>query len=179
VTSTSGTRLYRLALHLYPPSFRAGYEDALLQAALDRHTVEGVALWRVLSSEIVNVGLTAPRMRLESPMTRTIAAIALATVGAVGALVGGPAVLLVVAALATALWFAVYRHDRPVAPSGRSSRPFAVAGAVALALAVAIPAVDGGELDQLWWSVMAACALAGIVLLATSLVLAVGRPSHT
>jgi branched-subunit amino acid permease len=45
-----------------------------------------------------------------------------------------------------------------------------VAGLAALAGAIIIPAVDGGELSEAWWSVMAGLFLSGIALLITGVV---------
>lgn len=45
-----------------------------------------------------------------------------------------------------------------------------VAGLAALAGAIIIPAVDGGELSEAWWSVMAGLFLIGIALLITGVV---------
>jgi branched-subunit amino acid permease len=44
------------------------------------------------------------------------------------------------------------------------------AGLAALAGAIIIPAIDGGELSEAWWSVMAGLFLTGIGLLITGVV---------
>lgn len=45
-----------------------------------------------------------------------------------------------------------------------------VLGAAAVAVAILIPAIDGGELSETWWTVMAALFLAGTALLITGVV---------
>lgn len=45
-----------------------------------------------------------------------------------------------------------------------------VAGLAALAGAILIPAIDGGELSEAWWAVMAGLFVAGIALLITGAV---------
>ncbi len=57
---------------------------------------------------------------------------------------------------------------------------WAGAGVLAIVIGVAIPAIDGGELNDLWWTVMAACLLSGVGLLLIGLLLVVARhaPRH-
>lgn len=45
-----------------------------------------------------------------------------------------------------------------------------VTGLAAIAGAIVIPVVDGGELSEAWWSVMAGLFLAGVALLVTGVV---------
>ena len=55
--------------------------------------------------------------------------------------------------------------------------PWLIAGGVAIAVAIAIPAIDGGELNAFWWTVMALSMLGGIGMAITGASLAVGsRP---
>ena len=48
-----------------------------------------------------------------------------------------------------------------------------LAGGVAIAIAIAIPAIDGGELSEIWWSVMMLTLLGGIGMVITGVLLAV------
>ena len=53
-----------------------------------------------------------------------------------------------------------------------------VLGAFAIAVAVLIPAIAGGELSEAWWAVMAGFVLTGAALLVIGVVtVASGRPS--
>jgi hypothetical protein len=169
-------RLYGAALHAYPPAFRREYGPLLLQSVMDKHRVECTPLWRVVVREIADVATTAPRMRGESPMTRFVAAAGTLTVGVVAATAVGPIALLAVLAAAALVWFGGFGSKRTAEAAARRGRSplWLSGGLVALAGAIAIPVVDGGELSQVWWSVMAALGVAGVVLLVT----AVLRLSH-
>jgi len=52
----------------------------------------------------------------------------------------------------------------------RSPYWWLIAGLAALAGAIIIPAIDGGELSETWWSMMAGLFLAGVALLITGVV---------
>lgn len=73
--------------------------------------------------------------------------------------------------------------DDPRGPSGeativaRSASRWLGAGLAMLAGAVAIPLVDGGELSEAWWSVMAGLALLGLAVLVTGVVRLATRPT--
>jgi hypothetical protein len=115
-------------------------------------------------------------------MARRIAGIAAGTIAVLAALLAGPLALLGVAAACGAIWFGFVR-DAPTAE--QQVRPawsprWLVAGIVALAAAIAIPMIDGGELSQAWWSVMMLLLVAGIGLLVTAVSRAVSsrRPSY-
>jgi hypothetical protein len=163
-------RLYRASLHAYPTAFRREYGPALLQSLMDQHRAEGTALWRVAAREIADVASTAPRMRGESPMTRYVVAVGTLTVCIAAAVAAGPLAVLAVLAASAAIWFGFARSTPTAEHIARqgASPWWLVAGVVALAGAIIIPAVDGGELSQTWWSVMAALILAGIALLVTA-----------
>jgi hypothetical protein len=174
--------VYRASLRAYPPAFRRDYEDALVQSFMDQHQLGGAALWQVALREIVDVASTAPRMRGESPMARLIATIAGLTIAVLAAVFFGPPALLLVAAGCTAIWFGFLRNAPTAERAVRravSPRWF-IAGGIALATAIAIPIIDGGELNQVWWSVMMLLLVAGVGLLVTavSLVVSSRRPSY-
>lgn len=59
----------------------------------------------------------------------------------------------------------------------RSVLPWVIAAAAVFAGAIAIPAVDGGELSEGWWGVMAGLALLGVVLSALAVVVLARRGS--
>jgi hypothetical protein len=163
-------RLYRASLHAYPPAFRRKYGPRLLQCVMDKHRIEGTPLWRVAVREIADVASTAPRMRGESPMTRFVVAVGTLTVCVVAAMAVGPLAVLAVLGAAALIWFGAIRAT-PTAEEAaqRGVSPlWLVGGLAALAGTVAIPLIDGGELSQTWWSVMAALGLAGVALLITA-----------
>jgi hypothetical protein len=53
-----------------------------------------------------------------------------------------------------------------------------ITGGVAIAIAIAIPAIDGGELNALWWTVMMLTLLGGIGTALTGALLAVSDRAH-
>ena len=98
------------------------------------------------------------------------------------AAIAGPLALLVVGAVCVAIWFGFLRTAPTAEQAVRravSPRWF-IAGAIALATAIAIPIIDGGELNQVWWSVMMLLLVAGVGLLVTAVSLTVSsrRPSY-
>jgi len=168
-------RLYRASLHAYPPAFRREYGPLLQRSLMDQHRVEGTALWRVAVREMADVAATAPRMRGESPMTRVLVTVGTLTVCVVAAVAIGPLAVLAVLGAAALLWFGSVRSAptaEGIARRGRSSG-WLLGGLAALAGAIAIPLVNGGELNEIWWSVMAVLGLAGVALVITAVLLKV------
>ncbi len=110
-------------------------------------------------------------------MTRFVLAVGTLTVCVAAALAAGPIAVIAVLCASTAIWFGFARStstvDR-VAHTG-GSLWWLVGGVVALVAGFIIPAVDGGELSEAWWSVMAGLVLAGIALLVTGVVLLAAR----
>ena len=103
-------------------------------------------------------------------MTRFVVAVGTLTVCVVGALAIGPLAVLAIIGAAALLWFGSVR-SAPTAEGlarGGPSPRWLVAGLVALGAAMAIPLIDGGELNEVWWSVMAVLGLAGVGLLITA-----------
>lgn len=171
-------RLYRVSLHAYPPAFRREYGPSLVQCVMDQHRVDGTALWRLAAREIADVALTAPRLGGESPMTRFILAVGVFTASIAAAVTAGPIAVLATLAASAAIWFGFGRLTPTAEYVGRrgTSSWWFVLGIVALVGAIMVPAVDGGELSQTWWSVMAGLFLAGVALLTTGVVtFAAGR----
>jgi hypothetical protein len=173
MVTTLPLRLYRASLHAFPPAFRREYGPVLLQSLMDQHRIEGTPLWRVAVREIADVAATAPRMRGESPMTRFVVAVGTLTVCVVVAIAIGPLAVVAVLGAAALLWFGSVRSAPTAedAARARSSPRWLVGGVTALAGAIAIPIIDGGELSQTWWSVMAVLGLAGVALLVTAVLL--------
>jgi hypothetical protein len=183
MVTTLPLRLYRASLHAFPPAFRREYGPVLLQSLLDQQRVEGTPLWRVAVREIADVAATAPRMRGESPMTRFVVAVGMLTVCVVAAIAIGPLAVLAVLGTAALLWCGSARSAPTAEGAARAGSPprWLVGGLATLAGAIAIPLIDGGELSQIWWSVMAVLGLAGLALLITavSLMLSSRHPRVT
>ena len=177
--SAAAIRLYRLLLWLYPAEFRRRYGDEMIQLLIDRQLHEQRTTSRALLHETVDAVRTAPRMRWESPMNRTIIIVAAATL-AIAAAIVAQVMLLPLALLAIAAWFTWARRAPPIA-SAASSRHWMrwmLGGALAVVVAVAIPAIDGGELNEFWWTIAAVALLGGIAMAVTALVLAASGRAH-
>jgi hypothetical protein len=103
-------------------------------------------------------------------MTRFVVAVGTLTVCVVAAIAVGPLALLAVLGAAALVWFGAIRSTPTAEDAARlGASPLWLAGGLAaLAGAVAIPLIDGGELSQTWWSVMAALGLAGVALVITA-----------
>ena len=172
-------RLYRLVLLLYPAEFRRRYRDDMVQLLLDRQVHEQRHASLVLLNETFDAVRTAPRMRWESPMNRTVIIAVVGTVAIAAALVA-KVVLLPLALLAVAAWFLWGRRARPIASASASSHwmRWLLAGVLAIVIAVAIPTIDGGELNEVWWTVAAVALLGGIAMTVTALVLAASARAH-
>jgi hypothetical protein len=177
--SAAAIRLYRLLLLLYPAEFRRRYGDEMIQLLIDRQLHEQRTTSLALLHETVDAVRTAPRMRWESPMNRTVIIVVAATL-AIAAAIVAKVMLLPLALLAIAAWLMWGRRARPIA-SAASSRHWMRwmhGGAVAIVVAVAIPAVDGGELNEFWWTVAAVALLGGIAMAVTAMVLAASGRAH-
>ena len=158
--------VFKLVLFAYPASFRRDYGDAMVQSLVDRHRHGAQRQAPLVFSEIFDAVRAASRMRWESAMNRMVVIIigataAVATTVAVGPL---PVIPIAVLAVAAGLWW--FRQGRPIGPASPSRRGLAwlAAGIVGIGIAVLIPAVDGGELNEFWWTVMAVSLLAGIAM---------------
>jgi hypothetical protein len=179
VVSAAVVRLYRLVLLLYPAEFRRRYRDDMVQLLLDRQIHEQRHALLVLLDETFDAVRTAPRMRWESPMNRTVIIAVVGTVAIAAALVA-KVMLLPLGLLVLAAWFLWGRRARPIASVSASSHwmRWMLAGALAIVIAVAIPTIDGGELNEVWWTVAAVALLGGIAMAITAMVLAASARAH-
>lgn len=112
-------------------------------------------------------------------MNRTVIIVVAATL-AIAAAIVAKVMLLPLALLAIATWLMWGRRARPIA-SAASSRHWMrwmLAGALAIVVAVAIPAIDGGELNEFWWTTAALALLGGIAMAVTGLVFAASGRAH-
>jgi hypothetical protein len=176
----SAIRLYGLVLYAYPAEFREEYANVMVQTLLDRHKFEAVPPWRLVWREVFDAARVAPQMRWESPMNRIIIIAVLATVAVAATGAVGPVVLIPIAAvaLAVSLWWS--SQNRPVAAAAGSRRGlwWLAAGVAGIGTGIAIPAIDGGELNGFWWTVMAVSLLAGIAMTVAGVVIAINDRSH-
>jgi cytochrome bd-type quinol oxidase subunit 2 len=112
-------------------------------------------------------------------MNRTVIVAVAGTVATAAALVAKVA-LVPLTLVAGAAWFFWGRRAHPIASASSSRRwlRWMLAGGLAIVAAAAIPAIDGGELNQLWWTVTAVALLSGIGMAATAVVLAASDRAH-
>jgi hypothetical protein len=179
VVSAIAVRLYRLVLLAYPAQFRRGFGAEMVRLLIDRRRHEAYSEWRILLDETVDAAHAAPRMRWESPMNRIVILAVVGTV-AVAAILVAQLALIPLAVLGLAAWFAWGRPLQPIAPAVASRRwvTWLTTGGMAFAVAIAIPAIDGGELNALWWTVMMLTLLGGIGMAITGALLAVNGRAH-
>jgi len=179
VVSAAVVHLYRLVLLLYPAEFRRRYGDDMVQLLIDRQRHEQRRASLVLINETIDAVRTAPRLRWESSMNRTVIIAVAGTVVIVATLVA-KVILLPLGLLAVAAWFLWGRPVRPIASASASRHwmRWMLAGVLAILFAVAIPAIDGGELNEVWWTVAAIALLGGIAMTITALVLAASARAH-
>lgn len=177
--SAIAIRLYGLVLLAYPSQFRRGFGAEMVQLLIDRRRHEVRSEWRILLDETVDAAYAAPRMRWESPMNR-IVILAVAGTAAIAAILVAQLALIPLAVLGLAAWFAWGRPLQPIAPASASRRwvTWLIAGGVAIAIAIAIPAIDGGELNALWWTVMMLTLVGGIGMATTGALLAASGRAH-
>lgn len=109
--------LTRLALLAYPKSFRDSYGTEWTRTVEDLRVHRGLSATRVARCLVVDVLTTAPRMRWESLMSsgKTLLTIVAVIAGAVGLLIGSPAVAIPVIALVAIVALQASRHDQPIA----------------------------------------------------------------
>jgi hypothetical protein len=165
--------LLRVVHFAYPAEFRRRFGPDLTQLASDRWRHEGVGVWRIVWSESVDAVRTAPALRWESNVTRVVVVSVLAAV-AIVASVAVKLLLLPVVFIALACWLSWGHAGRPV-PAPQSARHcvrWLVAGVASIAIAVAIPVIDGGELNSFWWSAAAVALLSGVSMVVAGVLLA-------
>jgi hypothetical protein len=177
--SAVAIRAYRLMLLLYPAEFRRRYGDDMVQLMIDRQRHEARRTSLILLDETYDAVRAAPRMRWESPMNRTVIVAVAGTVAIAAALVAW-VVLVPLALVAVAAWFLWGRRAQPIASASTSRRwmRWMLAGGLAIVAAAAIPAIDGGELNEVWWTVTAIALLSGIGMAVTAVVLAASDRAH-
>lgn len=174
-------RTLRILTFAYPADFRRRYIDDITQLAIDRHRHDHVSAWRILADETADTLRTAPLQRWETTMGRIIIISTIAAAALIAALVAQVMLVPLVLVLA-ACAVAFSRGRRPIAADQPRHRwvPWLVAGVVGVGAAVAIPLIDGGELNAFWWSAMALAGILGIVALIASLLMALdGRTGRT
>ncbi|MDQ2678723.1 MAG: hypothetical protein M3Y51_08260 [Actinomycetota bacterium] len=135
----------------------------MTQLMLDRRHLDGTAALPLMLGEVIEAARTAPRMRWECPMNRIVILAVGATLAAAVALAAGPLALapIAVAALGAGLWWV--RQTRPIT-AGRSPRggiAWCALGIAGIVIGTLIPTLDGGELNEAWWTAMAVSLLAG------------------
>jgi len=171
----------RLVLLAYPRSFRRRYGDELTRTIEDLRRHGGVCGWRLGVRITGDVLSTAPRLRLESAMSRSrILVLAGVLVAAlIAGFAGSPIFLLALVVVVALVLVGASRHDRPITadqpPLGRWST-WGIAGVISIAIGIVVAVSAGGEeLSEPVWAVWALTWFAGIVLLVISLVLGAAR----
>ncbi len=170
--------ILRLALLAYPPSFRKGYGDEMARCVRDLRDHGGMSRGRLGLHVAADVLLTAPRMRLETLMTRTIVVTATIAAAVALSLMFSPVALVLVPAL---LMLAVLgrRHDLPIAPDGSGQprwRVHMLRGVAALGVAGVVLLINGGgELSEPLWAIWALSFVAGLSMLVLGLVVLVSQ----
>lgn len=178
---SKGERIYAALIRLYPRSFREDYGADLLQLLRDQCAEEPA--WRACGRALVDLAITVPSQRLEvlvhNNSTRVVSLLyaAVATAGALLAIVGGsnPVTLiagLLVAVAAGAMAIIAHRRGAPMAaaPTTAAWWKFILAG---LCLIVTVIIAAGAGIDA-WYLGMIAVLL-GAVLSATGAVLGVAH----
>ena len=112
-------------------------------------------------------------------MNRFVIVVVTTTI-AVAAALTAKVMLLPLGLVVLGAWMAWGRQPHTAA-RGAAARRWPIwlaAGALAIAAAVAIPAIDGGELNGFWWMVMAMSLLAGIAMTVAAVMLAISGHSQ-
>jgi hypothetical protein len=175
-----GERVYAALVRLYPRPFRENYGADLAQLLRDQCAEEPA--WRVYGRALVDLAITVPSQHLEALVhnnsTRVVSLLyaAIATAGALLAIVGGSnavtlTVGLPIALAAGAMAVIAYKRGGPRAAAPPSAWwKFILAG---LGLVAAVIIAAGAGVDA-WYVGMIAVLLAA-VLAATGLVLGVAH----
>lgn len=168
--------VFRVVLLAYPASFRRDYREAMVQSLVDRHRHDELRQLPLVVGEIVDAARAAPLMRWESPMNRMVIVVIGATVAVAVAVAVGPWALIPLALLALVAGGWWWAQSRPIARTAPSRRALLLlaAGISGIAIAVVVPAVDGGELNGFWWTVMAVSLLVGIAMIIAAILVAIG-----
>ena len=172
---------YRLALHLYPRTFRREYADDMVALLAAQLRDEGAA--RVAARTLADLLVTVPVRHLEAHMSRastTTVIAALVALAAVLAVVGGPAGLVAavtVAAVAGLTW----SRSRPVVGDGGGDGRWwkLLLGGAGLLVALIAVTTATGELPSGGWFAAMFVGLTALVLMATGLVLGIAARFRT
>jgi hypothetical protein len=179
-----GRRLDRLVLLAYPRSFRREYGDEITRTIDDLRHHRGVRGWRLGLRVTGDLLAAAPRLRLESSMTKTralpvLVGVALVALSAAAAMVLGAVVVFVVPVVLVGLAIALtVRHDRPLATEPASSNrwaAWAAGGGAAILASLAIARAAGEDASEPIWVLWAMTTLAGLTMSTIALVTGTGR----
>ena len=172
------TRAYRASLVLYPSSFRREYGDEMVALVEDELQFGSAGAFRTGTRLLSDVARTAPRMRLESNMSRVLLIGIAFGVAAISLLIGSPVLVVALAAIALLVYLVVAGRgsDRPiVAPASRTKGWYwwlvAAVGFVFAGFVVA--AIDGDEFTSLGWAAFMLSWCVACILGAIGIVLAV------
>lgn len=114
-------------------------------------------------------------------MNRIVIVLLVASGVALAAVASSPVALipLAVIMIAAVVWWA--RQDRSIESNAPAHGWYwwLGAGLATIAAGIAIPAIDGGELDEGWWAVFALALLAGTAMTLTGIVLALSGPMRS
>ena len=102
------------------------------------------------------------------------------TIAVAAFLARGALALIPLGVMALVAWLLWGRRLEPIAPAPSSRRwvRWLAAGGAAIATGIAVPQIDGGELNALWWTVMAAALLGGVAMAVIGTLLAVSDRAH-
>jgi len=174
-------RIARLALLAYPREFRREYGDEIVRCMRDMRRHGDVDRARLAGRVAADVLLTAPRMRLETLMHRSIVlTLALGIVALIAAVAILPVALVALAAVVAGAAVVIgRRHDGPLGDSPPSAgwRRCVLWGVASFAVGSAILIIDGGELSEPVWALWALTFVAGAILVGLGIVLAVSERS--
>jgi hypothetical protein len=153
---------YKILLRAYPRSFRERFGPEMALLFLDRRR-EGASGYGLVLCEAVDCARVAPRLHLESPMSRNVIAVVLVTATVMGAVLGGPIGLIPAVLLAVVLLG--LRNERPIgAMTGTRWWAWFVGAVGSFAVFSAVLAIDGDELSGAGWMTAFVTGNAAIVL---------------
>lgn len=173
-------RALRLMLLAYPAAFRRRYGAEMLRCIQDQRRYQEADPVRLALRVAGDVLLTAPRLRMETLMTRTIAITIAVGLTLLLSLLVWPVALTVVPMLVLLAAFS-RRHDQPIAagdaPRSRWLRHI-LRGVGALSVSGAVLVLSGGgELSEPLWAIWALSFVSGVTLVILGLVTLCSQPS--
>lgn len=172
---------YRLALHLYPRSFRREYGDDMVDLLHAQLRDEGTT--RVAGRALADLLVTVPTRHLEAHMSRasttTVIAALVALAGALAVVAGpaGVAAAVAVVAVAGLTW----SRSRPVVGDGNGDGRWwkLLLGGAGLFVALIAVTTATGELPSGGWLAAMAVGLTALALMAAGLVLGIAARFRT